>query len=452
MKQNHKAAGMGKAGFTLVEIILTLVLIGIVMSVASLFLNFSLKAEKITEDEYDIQSEVRLATEILNNSIRNSSVTFTLPKLVFHQAKKEKWNYLGLENDTEIVQYTWNPTSLSHDRKVLVKARDDMKYNLYFQQNQPGTKLLKYYLEAIRQGDDSKNIAVSSELAALNSLAVDDGGSPGDPAVAVAYRSDPTPIPEEVTTKEEVTIAVSLVLDDSGSMDYNMAGTNKNGERKTIMKTKAEALIDQFAALGNIKVSIIPFATTANNPGDMLDATSQKEALKSRIKNLEADGGTNTGDALRRAYYQLVGYNNSHSSDEIVNYIILLTDGDPTYRSSLYKNSYSPKLDNGDITGVSVWGYGNNNPDGGGMDNLNKSMSYVSSVANMIVNDGSMNIGSFVIGFSAEPKDIGNNKTIAETYLNGTYYVAESALELESAFNEITSTILQETWHIYGPY
>ena len=464
MKQKIKAASMNnKAGFTLVEIILTLVLIGIVMSVAALFLNFSYKAEKMTESEYDLQSEVRLATEMLNTSIRNSSVTFTLPDDVFLKAKKDKWNYFGLENGNEIVQYQWN--GASHDRKVLVKAKDGIKYNLYFEQNQPGSKLIEYNLEAVREGSDSKSIAVKSELAALNSITVDDGGSAANPATAIAYRSDPRPMPEEITTKEEVTIAISLVLDDSGSMDFDMNGHepgswyfDSSKVRKTIMKTEANKLVDQFAGLGNIKVSVVPFATTANNPGNMLDATGNKETLKTRINGLDAVGGTNTGDGLRRAYHRLKAYNTSNPGDEIVNYIILLTDGDPTFRSSTtinsYYNSFNPKLTDGDIYTDYVWGVGNNDTGygGGGTQNLNNSMAYVNSVANMIINDGTLNAGTFVIGFSAVSSDIANNKIIAENYCNGTYYVAGSAIELENAFNEITSTILRETWHIYGPY
>lgn len=458
--KNAKALGMKKAnaGFTLVEIILVLVLIGIVMNVAALFLDFSYKAEQITSDEYDIQSEVRLATEILNNAIRNSSVTFTLAEDVFIQPKKDKWNYFGLENTNEIVQYTWNATDSTHERKVLVKAKAGTSYNLYFQQNQPGTKLLEYHLEVLREGDDTKSISIGSELAALNSVTVDDGGSAGNPAVAVAYRSDPAPKPEEITTQEDVTIAIALVLDDSGSMDFDMQGRaptswsfDSSQVRKDIMKTEAKKLIDQFAALENIKVSVIPFATTANNPGNMLDATASKTALKTRITNLDAYGGTNTGDGFRRAYHKLRAYNNDHPGDEIVNYIILLTDGDPTFRSSTRTNTYIANLNDGDISDSYVFGNGNN--DGwDGPDNLARSMAYVDAVGTMIVNDGNLNIGTFVIGFSAVPGDIANNQTIAEDYCDGTYYTAGSAIELEDAFNEITQTILQETWHIYGPY
>ena len=79
-------------------------------------------------------------------------------------------------------------------------------------------------------------------------------------------------------------------------------------------------------------------------------------------------------------------------------------------------------------------------------------MAYVRDVGTMIVNDGNLNIGTFVIGFSAVSGDIANNRTIAEDYCYGTYYFSVSAIELEDAFNEITQTILQETWHIYGPY
>ena len=244
------------AGFTLIELMVTIVLIGMVIGLASLFFNFSFLSEKKVEDEFMLQANMRLASESLNTAIRNASVTFTLPETVFEGTKESKWNYFGVENGKEIVQYTWNASSASHDRRVIVPEREGIVYNLFFTQNQPGSKMIQFNLECIPDGDTSKSIAIETELAALNSVAVDDGGSVDNPAVAIAYRSDPAPNPEVITTREEVTIAIALVLDDSGSMDWDMDG-NSSGDwyfdnsnvRKDIMKREAQKLVEQFAAL-----------------------------------------------------------------------------------------------------------------------------------------------------------------------------------------------------------
>lgn len=464
------AQGLGRniinknSGFTLVEIVVSILLIGLVFSLAGMFLNFSFRAEKKVEEEYDLQTEVRRTTDALNNAIRNSSVTFIVPGSVFSSPKKDKWSYFGLEEQNKIVQYTWNPDTGAHDRSVIVSAREGILYNLYFKQNNPESKLVEYHLDVINENDDTKSVSVSSELAALNSLAVDDGGSDSNPAVAIAFRSDNAPRPEEITTQREVTIAISLVLDVSGSMAYDMNG-RKKGERNfnskeirmDIMTREAQKLIDNYVALGGIEVSIIPYSNTANNPGDLLPATSRNQAsLRNKISGLKADGGTNTGDGLRRGYYQLRNNYNKNYDKEIVNYVILLTDGEPTYFSgdNRYGSNYSayiPKLGDGNCNSNYIWGVGNN--DGiGGATNLARSMSYCNNIGQKIRQDTDLNIGTFVIGFSAVAAEISNNKTVAKDYCGGRYYEAGSEIALETAFSEITSTILRETWHIYGPY
>lgn len=459
------------AGFTLVELTVVIVLLGLVISLAGQFINFSFLSQRKSIDEYDLQSEVRHASIVVNDAIRNSTVTFALPDDVFEGAKKDRWNYLGIENQKEIVQYTWNSTTNTHDRVVLIAARDDVFYNLTFDQKDPDSKLLEFNLEAYLAGREDQKINIQSELDALNSVAVEDGGSDDVPAVALAYRTDPAPSPEVQTTREEVTLAIALVLDDSGSMDFDMNGRDywdwhydQYNVRVDILQTKAKALIDQFALLanpdadpdaesGNIKVSIIPFANDADDVGPMMDVVANKSQLKTKINGLSAYGGTNTGDGLRRAYYQLEQYNEDHPTDEIVNYIILLTDGNPTYYSSNSHYSYDPQWNDSDCRYVRGTGQ-QEEP------NLTNSMNYVQYIGQNLVVGRSLDIRTFVIGFTAVSSEVSRARSIAESACThatnenrrGTYYAATSAIELENVFTEITTTILLETWHIYGPY
>lgn len=443
----------------------TIVLIGLVIGLANIFFNFSFISEKKTEEEFTLQADVRHASEVLNNAIRNASVTFTLPESIFEGTKKKKWNYFGIEDGKEIVQYTWDEITQAHNRKVLLAAQNDMTYNLAFKADETGSKLIQFLLGCTPAGKEGKKIEIESELSALNSIAVDDGGSEDNPAVAIAYRSDPKPSPEVISTQEEVTIAVALVLDDSGSMDYDMNGKSpgswgfdNNKVRKNIMKEEAKKLITNFIdkGNGNIKVSIIPFADHANNTGAMLDCAANKNQLLTKINGLDASGGTNTGDALRRAYYKLKEYNEANSSEEIVNYIILLTDGNPTRRSSTNAHSFNAQTNDQNCTYVSGSGQETEQ-------NLNDCMDYVDLIGqNLVVGNpySYLNIRTFVIGFSAVPSNITRARDIAEDCCTsgtnpirrGTYYEAGSAIELENVFKSITTTILQETWHIYGPY
>jgi hypothetical protein len=167
---------------------------------------------------------------------------------------------LGVEDSKEIVQYKWNADNDNHDRIVLVPSSQAISYNLTFSQVYPNSKLIRFSLEGINSDDDGNKLTIDSELSAMNSVAVDEGGSLDNPAVAVAYRSDTTPKPQEITTQQDVTMLIALVLDDSGSMDSDMWGKDwgdwgfrSDQVRKNIMKNEAKKLIDKFAALGNIK-------------------------------------------------------------------------------------------------------------------------------------------------------------------------------------------------------
>lgn len=455
MKPLDKIKMKEQSGFTLTELMVTIVLIGMVIGLAGIFFNFSFLSEKKVEDEYSLQASMRQASEVLNNSIRKSTVTFTLTEDVFDEAKKNKWNYFGVEDGKKIVQYTWNESAATHDKKVLLTAPEGMSYNLYFSQNTPNSKLIQFNLECIKEGDTGKKIAVETELSAMNSIAVDDGGSVDNPAAAIAYRSDPAPTPEVITTNEEVTIAIALVLDKSGSMADNMNGGSVTGSRPSrvsIMKNQANHLIDQFATQ-NIVASIIPYANTANYPGDMLNCkvTGNVTQLKHNINNISADGGTNTGDGLRRAYYKLKTYNTANPGKEIVNYIILLTDGNPTYRSSRSRSGDAMLTADGNCSYIDGTGSESSS-------NMNYCMDYVETIGGMIASDPAIPVRTFVIGFSGVSSDVSRAHEIAAYCTGtgdnrkGTYFEANSEIALESTLRSITTTILNETWHIYGPY
>lgn len=451
-------------GFTLVELMVTIVLIGMVIGLAGTFFNLSFLSERKVEDEYDLQASVRQASELLNNTIRKATVTFTLVNTEFEGAKKSKWNYFGVEDGTEIVQYTYNEATGRHDRKVLIKARDGISYNLYFKQNVPNSKLIQFNLECIPNGDVAKKIVVETELNAMNSVAVDDGGSPSNPATAIAYRSDPAPRPEVVTTNEEVTIAIALVLDKSTSMKYALDGSDAVGgraSRGSIMKAQAVNLINNQFSTQNIWASVIPFSNSANNPLEMKDCrnSTQVSQLLNKVNSISitTNQGTNTGDGLRRAYYQLKNYNANpaNSGKEIVNYIIILTDGNPTFRSGTTSSWWSASgtlTADGNCNEDYVWGSGQAIES-----NINTCMDYVDIIGSMIKNNSSFPIRTFVIGFSGLPDDVDRALEIANYCTGsgdsrkGTYYYAGSEIRLEETLRTITTTILAETWHIYGP-
>jgi prepilin-type N-terminal cleavage/methylation domain-containing protein len=458
-------------GFTLIEIMVAMVILGLVFAAAAPFFKLSYSVEKNTEKEYTIQSQVRLAAMILNKSIRNSTVTFTIPQNLFYVAggsnvKMAGWNYLGVEDNNRIVQYTYTGTTdagtpsevVHHARKVLVEPTENVLYNLYFSKNVPSegqpenSKLIAFNLECYIDGSLSKKITVQSELAAMNSLVVEDAGTPSNPATAIAYRSDPTPQPY-LQPANPVDIAVTLVLDDSGSMDDNMLdptnGTSRS--KKAILKEEATKLITYFAGINGVKICIIPYGSTANPFPDnslqygFLEASINSDELKSQISNLNAGSdATNTGDALRRAYFALVDYNDS-AENTTVNYIILLTDGNPTKYSKISSDGYVDTSTYQMTAGNSYYQnyYGNQV--------TTQTIGYAKYVGTQLIVNGSLDINTYLIGFTANQDDVDNALEITNS-CDGEYYYAGQPATLKATFSTIAAKMLTDTWHIYGPY
>lgn len=463
MSRSRKGNDRKNAGFTLVEIIVALSLVGLVMGVTGGFINFSFTAEKTVEDEYVLQSEMRLATEILNNAIRDASVTFVMPGAVSPDKIRNKWSYLGVsENEKEIVQYLWTEdpdgSNGKHVKKVLVADKDKITYRLRFG-NKEKTKLISYNIKLDKEG--GKSLTVASEVSAINSVAVDYTSSEKEPAALIAYRSDPRPQPEG---NKKVSVVISMVLDDSGSMRYNMnGGTNTsstNKARKTIMKAKADVLIDSFPE--NVKLGIVRFATDANNPSSLIELTSESKKTEAKDKIPQnANGGTNTGDGLRRAYHQLKGYSKS-PGEEVLYYIILLTDGNPTYYSHTKRNGYTSSDDSTKVNADDYQVDADNMKYRGGTgsgDPKDNCINYTKTVGEKLLRaDTGLKVKTFVIGFSGVSDEIIKAKTIASncnptgTNIDDIYFYANDEQSLGIAFDAIKESILLELWHIYGPY
>ena len=427
-------------GFTLVEIIIAITLVGLVATIAGSMINFSFKAEKRLESEYEIQSEVRLATEVINNAIRYTSVT-VLMNGKMPDTKVADWNYIGLSSDgSKVIQYTWNDTLKKHDEKVLLKAKDGRKYNLEFS-NEDKTKLIDYNIGV--QPQNGMKFDVNSSLAAANSLAIDYVKDNKNPAAVLAYRLDERPKAGKDT---KGAVVISMVLDNSGSMANNLSNGTSGRSRNNILQEKAKALIGSFP--DNVNLGIFSYADNANNATGSqfikLTNDSAKKAAKDKIPT-SPGGGTNTGDALRRSYYQLKGYT-KQPNEEPLYYTILLTDGNPTYYT-VKNNNY--KFDDGDAQ--SLGGTGSSDPD-------NYSLNYAKAVGQNLMVGGDLKIKTFVIGFSAVPSDISKAKEIAlSANVSGTeakdvYFEAGSEAELGIIFDTIREAILTEYWHIYGPY
>lgn len=479
-------------GITLIELILVISLISIITLLGFNIFKFGFKAQKMTDKEYQIQSEMRVASTKINNYIRYSTAIFTIEDFGEFSVTNG-WNYLMVSEDgREIVEYIYNPENESYKKNILVAAQENIKYKLEFMKENPYyiDKLLKFTLNGYYINEDGSEevITIQSEVEALNSLQVIDKGNKNQISTILAYRDDKRPLAAEA--------AITMVLDTSGSMDrnmYNKEANNLDEKRINILRREANKLIENFSQMQNIYLSLVPFSTSANNPGDFLNVYENKLELQKFINSaaLNPGGGTNTGDGMRRAYYKIKDFNNDSNKRnvDINNYMIILVDGVTTFASvtkpsenhdvkkckqifsdrykyfngkkyffkdSWFTTSYYYRFedyikDNRDIEwgteevnvwSGNLWGFGNEIDEDG--------EEYVEKIGE-IIEKYPQKIKVYVIGFSAITSDLESLNNIANATGALKVFKAGNDEELESIFEEIKEDIFRDLWHISGP-
>jgi len=265
-------------------------------------------------------------------------------------------------------------------------------------------------------------------------------------------------------------------------MAWDMDGKSNsiNKKRIEILKEKALKMIDRLAALDfNIYVSIVPFSNNANNPYDFknLHVKNELDEVKDIINNLKADGSTNTGDGIRRAYYQLKNKASSLISSgqiddysDITQHMMILVDGESNTETRkitgtfwFFVTSEHITDENGNTNNSVV--VGNKRTVDVGDNNNN----YVNFIGNNLVKPYKYNhegeqkqaINSFVIGFSNLSKDHNSLESIGNSVLgkqfehsSGTmkpYILATNADELDFAFEQFESEVENSLWIITRP-
>jgi prepilin-type N-terminal cleavage/methylation domain-containing protein len=461
MKQNSKTAGM-----TLIEVIVSVALLGLVVTGAYSLINFARLYFEKSKTEYQFQFSTRYTLQKTSDIIRYSTAVFTIPESSFRDTNLDSgWDYIGIVDTADgeqIVKYTYDLATDRHLESILVPAREDVRYEFAFTKVNPSDEdsLLKFSIRSFpagsvdEHGDPVPAVTVTSEVNAQNSLQIIDLSTPPyDPAVAIAFRSE-----ERI---QSVVGHVAMVLDTSGSMAWGMNGSSySTPSRISVLKDQAATLINNFATEDNIDIKLVPFNTSANDSDLTVyafkNAKTYTSSLLTAVNNLTADGGTNTGDGLRRAYWALYNHNREVGAGvRASNYLIVLVDGVTTFasvhshtdRSFVTEDGYVDEgfLDtsptdrtNGQIAG-----------NGGSLDTT-----YGRPYVNLI---GASQISGFarvyVIGFSAVASDLNSVNDIATACgaLPENVYTASSPDALAQVFDAVRQDIVNDLWYLQGP-
>ena len=527
-----------RKGFTLIELIIAISIGLMVMVIAYNILFIGIRGHSSTFRSFENQADIRYAIETTNNAIRFSTVGFMVTEDDFKPVVEngeikelvKPWNYIGLGPDKKsIVHYKY----VSIDGKtgyykmdVLTHGLEDLIYDLKFTKpsETQEDKIIRYMLKV---SNNRKSDTIATEVEAINALHIIDWGDAKKPAIALAYRTEETP---EIHKKPVA--AISMVLDTSGSMNWGMNGegtttTGINGNNPVRLSLLKNTLNDPNGGLfsifkeSDVYVSLVPFSYNANMPHsnynskdvNRIDLSSfynvkisdEKNKLQTMVNALTADGATNTGDGMRRAYYQLKKFNENKSSYElnskqqVKNYMVVLVDGVTTAGSAninIRRNGYG-YFDNflTSMEDLGIFYTNNRNLSGYGwlagkhpsgytyyLTNQKHSVGngvslditygepYVQKIGEMI--QGSKIIDqAFIIGYS-NAKDrygkfyelesvtniarsfgitVGDNEANEKFINNDFVFVATDRESLREAFENIGGYINEELWQIDGP-
>lgn len=383
MKKKNK---IDTRGFTLIELILAVALIGIVITLSSNILIFGINSQKLTAKEYSFQSDLRRTTEQTNELIRYSKAVFAVPKAFVspESAMDPGWSYLMVSPDGKrVVIMEYDDVLEKHVEKIMVDETPGIVYDISFNKDESanGDKILKYKINAYNTDEDGNKtgskLLYETTIETANAIQVVDKGTAASPSMALAFRSD-----GQTSGKGKNQIAyITIIVDTSNSMNNTPSGggsTSKETSDSRIAKVRnaliadgksnGNGIIQLFSNEENVFISFVPFANTANYPSPHANSnpdgnhpiyevydSSQKNTLLSLINGTKADGhdtskygsgqgGTNTGDGLRRAYFLHETFRARMSAmgtpisdkDQVHHYMILLVDGETTFETAYY--------------------------------------------------------------------------------------------------------------------
>lgn len=459
-----------RKGITLIELILALALVSVVIILGFNFLKFGTIVQSKSSSEVEVQSSMRLMSEHINKTIRFATKAHTIPKSSFQYSqdgvRDPITSYIGVTKEGHVV--IDEPGENPEDPRVIqyiAKNDGDTKYEIEFYPVMDDSgkmidKLLGYTVIGIREGKRVNQI--KSEVEVLNALNIEHLGTSTDPAVALGYSMEkPGSQKWEKVSPEGY---VTLVLDLSGSMKWGMDGPEDTTTetRIDILKDRAEIMIDKLASLDfNVYVSLVPFSNHANNPGNFKNVNTDKgraDIIK-EIKSFNAQGATNTGDGMRRAFHQLKDKTQGISSEKnITQHMMILVDGGTTHETrEMGWFSYDLYTGREDVGGFirstegRIFGI---DPD-----------RYVEKIGDLIKAykmkpDEDQAIKTFVVGFSNRKADHSSLEKIgkatnAEKFNHGDevkpYILAKDADELDFAFEQFVKEVENNLWLIDRP-
>ncbi|MDT8715477.1 VWA domain-containing protein [Clostridium sp. 19966] len=245
----------------------------------------------------------------------------------------------------------------------------------------------------------------------------------GGEQIALNYNITSQDIPSSNVNTQSGNKKIVLVIDTSGSMNTNDMDNGKS--RIYTAKSAATNFVNNIVS-STVDVAIVTYSDYAGSYNNITDFSHSTTTLDNAINNISANGGTNIGDGLRKAYYMLNGLDDNTYKK----YIVLLTDGQPN-EWSIKNGTNSFYTGNGNYWyDYNYNAYDNNDSTGNGL-------KYADTIGDMV---GATKINTFMIGFTADTSTDKMN-TMA-SHAKAQISFARDTTGLNSVYNSISNQIL----------
>ncbi len=220
---------------------------------------------------------------------------------------------------------------------------------------------------------------------------------------------------------------------DNYCVEHNKVGKH-NTTKISELKKAAKNFVDKMKNVPNLKIGIVAYSSNASikkvDKEILIDANKVND-LKEVINNLKADGGTNTGEGLRKATYLLSTSKGKNANKTVV----LMSDGVPTFYSYYYSYYYKYFYEEIDDSNPKFDGKGNELDD--------DAVEYANIIGERI-KESTNNVFSIGYGLGNEKSE--PNKTLKKIHesMGGTEsnFFASDNGAIDSVFQNIATEIL----------
>lgn len=133
-------------GFSLIEIIVAIAILGIVSAAALSFLANSFELFNSAFDQVETQRDLRHISRYITKELQNSYNVSLYDFISSSEINTKKFDYIYLDQSKKIIHIKQNKIGLIKNKKEIY-LDDSYQYNLKFESNGKNSRIVYYFLE-----------------------------------------------------------------------------------------------------------------------------------------------------------------------------------------------------------------------------------------------------------------------------------------------------------------